>query len=86
VFTTSGAPVGALADFSNQPIMNDGLWTLTFGNTGGASLFLTVGLNGEEDRLFARIDPAPEPAMVGVVMVALGLMVRRKGISRARTE
>ncbi|HTS63490.1 MAG TPA: TIGR03118 family protein [Candidatus Acidoferrales bacterium] len=72
VFTPTGAFVGTLGDVHNTPLANDGLWALTFGNTGGSSLFLTAGLNGESDGLFARIDPVPEPATS--VAMALGLL------------
>ena len=77
-FTTSGTFVGTLADLSNTPIMNDGLWALTFGNNGAGSrpgsLYLTAGLNGEMDGLFARIDPAPEPATLGTIALGMGAL------------
>jgi hypothetical protein len=39
----------------------DGLWSLTFGNDGGAgpadTLFFTAGINNEMDGLFGTITP-----------------------------
>jgi len=58
-FTNSGISLGPLRDNHNNPIHNDGLWGMRFGNgaTAGATntLFFTAGLNGEADGLFGSI-------------------------------
>jgi len=72
-FTPTGSFIGTLGTVNGTPLANDGLWAITFGNTGTGSLFLTAGLNDEADGLFARIDPVPEPATS--IALALGLMV-----------
>lgn len=64
-FNLDGTFVGTLAGLNGLPIVNDGLWALTFGNGGNGgnvnSLYITAGLNDEADGLFARIDSVPEP-------------------------
>ncbi len=84
-FNSSGAMVGTVADVNGNPIVNDSLWGLTFGNGGAGgntnSLYLAAGINGEADGLFARIDPAvPEPGTL--VLLAAGgavlAMMRRR--------
>jgi hypothetical protein len=52
-----------LRDTNNDPIVIDGLWTVTLG--GGAksspdTLYFTAGPNGETDGLFGTITPAPD--------------------------
>jgi uncharacterized protein (TIGR03118 family) len=48
-------------DTDGSLIFIDGLWSLTFGNNGGAgsstSLFFTAGLNNEQDGLFGTLTP-----------------------------
>jgi uncharacterized protein (TIGR03118 family) len=59
----SGHWLGKLSDPNGRPLVNDGLWSLTFGgaldSTGSASsadtLFFSAGLNDEEDGLFGSI-------------------------------
>ncbi len=56
---TTGAFLGQLSDQNGNPIVNDGLWGLSFGNGGNAgptnTLFFTAGLNDEADGLFGAI-------------------------------
>jgi uncharacterized protein (TIGR03118 family) len=74
---STGALVGTLASLGN-PLVNDGLWGLTFGNGGNGglttSLYVTAGLNDEADGLFARIDAVPEPSTSVMMLGTLGLI------------
>lgn len=71
----SGALLGTLTDHLGNPFVNDGLWALQFGNGGmGGSpnvLYLTAGLNDEENGLFAAIG-VPEPATLALIGIAVG--------------
>ena len=58
---STGNFLGQLTDPKGLPIVNDGLWTLTFGNGGQGGnanvLYFTAGLNGEQDGLFGDLQP-----------------------------
>jgi uncharacterized protein (TIGR03118 family) len=61
VFDSKGKFLDQLRDTNNDPIVIDGLWTVTLG--GGAksspdTLYFTAGTNGETDGLFGTITPA----------------------------
>ena len=76
IFSTSGTFLGALLGPDGLPIVNDGLWALDF-RTGGpnvntGALYITAGINGEHDGLFAEILPTPEPS--SILLVASGLL------------
>ena len=83
VFGQNGTFIGTLATVNSSLLINDGLWSLTFGNGGNGgstnTLYLTAGLNGESNGLFAQINAAPqtsavpEPAVIN--LFALGLVV-----------
>ena len=59
----SGHWLGMLADSSGKPLVNDGLWSLTFSGPAGSTpvlappdtLYFTAGLNDEADGLFGTI-------------------------------
>ena len=61
----TGHWLGALSGPDGSPLVNDGLWALTFGGAANSSgppsspgtLFFSAGLNDEADGLFGRIDP-----------------------------
>ncbi|MBO0796760.1 MAG: TIGR03118 family protein [Ktedonobacteraceae bacterium] len=56
---SNGAFQGTLRDEHGHPLVNDGLWGLSFGNgVSGAtdSLFFTAGLNDEQNGLFGSIN------------------------------
>jgi len=59
---STGEFLDQLRDTHGQPIMNDGLWALQFGNGGlGGNanvLYFTAGLNDESDGLFGDLQPA----------------------------
>ena len=73
-FDAAGAPLGVLRDGLGNPIVNEGLWGLTFGNggTGGPAdaLFITVGVDDENHGLLARIRAIPEPLTTVLLMLA----------------
>jgi uncharacterized protein (TIGR03118 family) len=54
---------GPLEDASGNPIVNDGLWTITFGNGTAAGLqdvlYFTAGPNSEANGLFGQIQALP---------------------------
>ncbi len=83
-FTPTGAFVGALSGPSGQPLVNSGLWSLNFRASGSGFdpniLFITAGINGERDGLFAAIQVVPEPATWTMLVFGAGalLLARRK--------
>lgn len=60
---TTGKFLGTLTNASGQPILNPGLWALTFGNgsNGGDpnTLYFSAGINSEKDGLFGAIQALP---------------------------
>jgi len=81
---TTGAFISALKNSSGNPIVNDGLWALKFGNAGPGfsanKLYFTAGLNGEADGLFGSLQVAPEASTALLLGGAflLGAAVRRR--------
>ena len=85
----TGEHLGRMLDESGQPIGNEGLWTLIFGNGQGLSdvntLYFTAGINGEQDGLFGAIRatgataiPLPNMLLVSPLLFALaGLASKR---------
>ena len=60
---THGTFLGTLTDPEGRAIVNEGLWAIEFGNgnTGSSpnTLYITAGINGLQDGLFAAISPGP---------------------------
>jgi uncharacterized protein (TIGR03118 family) len=88
---STGAFLGTLNDTSGNPIVNQGLWGLAFGNgsqgTSTGTLYFTAGIPGpdavEDHGLFGSLSDAPEPgslALFGLGAMAVGFMkLRSKG-------
>lgn len=85
----TGALIANLDGFNGKPLINLGLWDLTFGNGGNggnaSDLYFTAGIPGdgmlEDHGLFGSIAPTPEPATLSLIGCGLlGLLVfkRRK--------
>jgi uncharacterized protein (TIGR03118 family) len=81
----TGAFVGTITDKGGNPIINSGLWAITFGNgvNGGDpnTLFFAAGINGEADGLFGSLDPVPEPStllLFGSGLAGLVATARRR--------
>jgi uncharacterized protein (TIGR03118 family) len=90
---TTGAFLGTISDFNGNPILNPGLWALTFGNGGSGGnrnvLYFTAGLNAETAGLFGSITPAaaviPEPPSAALfALAAAGLLAYRSLRRRPR--
>ena len=73
--------VGTIDGPNGQPLVNSGLWSLET-RAGGTNsdlgaVYFTAGINGQQDGLFGKIDPAvPEPASIfetasGLIALAL---------------
>lgn len=63
---TTGAFLGTVQDESGQPVSNDGLWALQFGNGGNGglpgTLYFTAGLAREEHGLLGSLKPTTASA------------------------
>jgi uncharacterized protein (TIGR03118 family) len=78
----SGKLLGQLDGKNGMPLVNSGLWDLTFGNGGNggstSDLYFTAGIAGdgkvEDHGLFGSITPTPEPgtfALIGCGLLGL---------------
>jgi uncharacterized protein (TIGR03118 family) len=75
----TGAFLGTMLNGHGNPIVNDGLWGLIFGNGGNGGdpnkLYFTAGIPGdgevEDHGLFGVIATAPEPGALALVATAL---------------
>ena len=73
----TGAFLGTLTDASGNPIANDHLWGLRFGNgvqSDANTLYFAAGINNEVNGLFGSIAPVPEPATLALFAAGLGVV------------
>jgi uncharacterized protein (TIGR03118 family) len=73
---------GTLSDVNGAPITIDGLWALQFGNGGNGGLtnvlYFSAGPQSESLGLFGSLAVAPEPASLGTLAMAMGMLLRRR--------
>lgn len=88
---TSHAFLGQLSDLSGLPLVIDGLWGLTVGNsnTGGVAgsinkVYFTAGPNDETNGLFGVLQAVPEPTSLVLLMSGsvVALWVGRRRLAR----
>jgi uncharacterized protein (TIGR03118 family) len=81
-FNLNGTFIGTLGTTPATPLINDGLWGLTFGNGGNGgsmnTLYLTAGLNSEADGLFAQINAVPEPGTLSLLAIGVGVVAWKR--------
>jgi uncharacterized protein (TIGR03118 family) len=82
---TTGAFLGTLTGTDGNPIVNGALWALAV-RTGGTfdttAVYLTAGINDEQDGLFAKLNAVPEPFSIG--LSALGFLAVGFAAARRR--
>ena len=94
---TTGALAGTLLNAQSQPIVNEGLWGLTFGNGGNGgnsgTLYFAAGIEDETHGLFGSIAPAAaagvaEPASTAVLaaIAGLGLFAMDRMVRTSRVD
>ncbi len=87
---TTGALLGTLTDTNGNPIVNQGLWGLAFGNgaqgTSTGTLYFTAGIPGpdhiEDHGLFGSLTNAPEPGSTALIATGLVAMLWRRRKAR----
>ena len=76
---TNGQFLGTLLDSGLNPIVNPGLWGMTFGNGGLGGkkdiLYITAGGANEDQGVFAQIQAVPEPAAILAFSAGAGVMM-----------
>lgn len=78
----TAAYLGTINGTNGQPLVNDFLWALET-RTGGTgndlnAVYFTAGINNQQDGLFGKIDPVPEPATIfGTASGVIGLLMLR---------
>jgi len=86
---TTGAFLGTLSDSSGNPLVNPGLWGLTFGNGGQGgdknTLYFAAGGADEGSGVFGRISAIPEPSSIVLGLIAVGLVAAHRRFKSARS-
>ena len=79
----TGAFLGVVTTVSGDPIVNSGVWGLSFHAAAAGfdpnTLYFAAGINNEADGLFGTIQAVPEPSSLGLIMsaaLALGAWIR----------
>jgi uncharacterized protein (TIGR03118 family) len=82
---TTGDLVGTLKDSQGNPLINEGLWGLRFGNGGAGgdlgTLYFAAGIDDEEHGLFGSFTPVPEPstyALGGLALLSLCVAMKQR--------
>lgn len=76
---TTGAFLGQITDVNGAPIINSGLWGITFGNGGNggstSTLYFAAGINNEQDGLFGSLSVLTTPEPGSFALMGAGLLV-----------
>jgi uncharacterized protein (TIGR03118 family) len=86
----TGTFLGTLLDQHGNPIVNDGLWSLSFRTGGGfntEALYFTAGINGQKDGLFGSIVATPEPGtfLIGAFGLLAIVLFNNRRMVRTRS-
>lgn len=85
--SVTGNLIGSLKDSMGNPLVNEGLWGLKFGNGGNGGnpnkLYFAAGIDDEQHGLFGSFTPVPEPttyALAGLALLGMRIAIahRRK--------
>ncbi|MES1258308.1 MAG: PEP-CTERM sorting domain-containing protein, partial [Acidobacteriota bacterium] len=86
---TTGAFLGVVTGVTGTPLVNSGLWDISFHAAATGfdpnTLYFVAGINNEADGLFGTIQFAPEPSTFGLSMTVLAggaLLFRRQSFFR----
>lgn len=82
---STGDLIGTLKDSQGNPLINEGLWGLKFGNGGAGGelgiLYFAAGIDDEQHGLFGSFTPVPEPstyAFSGLALLGLCVAIRQR--------
>ena len=84
----TGAFLGTINGPDGKPLINTGLWAITFGNGARNSdpdtLYIFAGINGEQDGLIAAITPSAVPEPTSALMLGVGSVLALAGVRHRR--